>query len=72
MTNQHFRNQRRKREEDVKEKPPPSPSDEPFAKFAAELQIEFFVKVIVANSMQLLQVHEYIITALIITVILRL
>lgn len=40
-----FQEPEKKKRKRCRKEPPPSPSDEPFAKFAAELQIEFFVKV---------------------------
>jgi len=40
-----FQEPKRKKRKRYGKEPPPIPSDESFAKFAAELQIEFFVKV---------------------------
>jgi len=65
-----FQEPKRKKRKRYGKEPPTIPSDESFAKFAAELQIEFFVKVKTSNQLifvvHLLQVHAHIITALII------
>lgn len=46
-----FQEPKKKKRKRCKKEPPPCPSDEPFAKFAAELQIEFFVKVKTSNKL---------------------
>lgn len=46
-----FQEPKKKKRKRCKKEPPPCSSDEPFAKFAAELQIEFFVKVKTSNKL---------------------
>lgn len=46
-----FQEPEKKKRKRCGKEPPPCSSDEPFAKFAAELQIEFFVKVKTSNEL---------------------